>query len=235
MRALSALVFSTVVFAAVSLRAQTASTSETPSNAGPTDTSGTAPGAPSAPATTAASNDTTAAAHRSIVPGLGGFSFEPTAAEKKRAADQAKAEQEAEEEKPRNAIVRLPTYEIQGDRPAVFTKSQLDTNKGLGADAVKKYLSSTQQALNFVHLPSWLGGMSNEQLGIEMYHEQLRLDTRNDLLHQASQLQAAGDLDSANELREQSQDMYLRPHDPAQSGLMRSSTDSVIPSSNLNR
>lgn len=174
-------------------------------------------------------------AHRSSVPGLGGFSFEPSAAEKKRATEQAKAEQEAEEEKPRNAIVRLPTYEIQGDRPAVFTKSQLDTKKGLGADAVKKYLSSTQQALNFVHLPSWLGGVSNEELGIEMYHEQLRLDTRSDLLHQASQLQSAGDLDSANELREQSQDLYLRPHDPAQPGLMRSSTDSAIPSSNLNR
>jgi hypothetical protein len=142
---------------------------------------------------------------------LGSFTFEPSAAEKKRAEEQAKAELEAEEEKPRNGIVRLPTYQVTEDRPPVFTKKQLDTAKGLRADAVKKYISPAQEALNFVRLPSWLGGMSNEEIAMDMYHDQLRLDTRRDLLHEASQLQAAGDNDSANELRLQSQDLYLRP------------------------
>lgn len=138
-----------------------------------------------------------------------------------------------EEEKPRNGIVRLPGFEVQGERPPIFRK-QLDTEKGVAAKAVKQYMSSTQQALNFVHLPSWLGGMSDEQLALEMYHEQLRLDTHTDLLHQAAQLQAAGDLDSAKDLREQSTDLYIRPRDGAEPSYLRQDYD-AIPSTNLNR
>jgi hypothetical protein len=209
MRALSALVFSTAVLAIPSIKAQSAPASDTSVNT-------SAPAAtttPSAPVPTNAATPAPAAPHRSSVPGLGNFSFEPSAAEKKHAEELAKAELEVEEEKPRNGIVRLPGYQVNEDRPPVFTKQQLDTAEGLRADAVKKYISSAQEALNFVRLPSWLGGMSNEDIAMDMYHDQLRLDTRRDLLHEASQLQSAGDNDSATELRQQSQDLYLRPQD----------------------
>jgi len=216
MRALSALVFSTAVLVIPSLKAQSATGGDTataPASASPVTPAG-ATSSTSTPTSTPSSPSTPAVSHRSSVPGLGSFTFEPSAAEKKHAEALAKAEQEAEEEKPRNGIVRLPNYEVKEDRPPVFTKQQLDTAKGLRADAVKKYISSAQEALNFARLPSWLGGMSNEDIAMDMYHDQLRLDTRRDLLHEASQLQAAGDSDSANELRQQSQDLYLRPQAP---------------------
>ena len=214
MRAFPAFVFASVVLGFSFVRAQVASAPGDASAAAPASPTAATPTATPATAQTGSSSATSpqaASSHRSSVPGLGSFTFEPSAAEKKHAEEQAKAELEVEEEKPRNGIVRLPTYQVNEDRPPVFTKKQLDTAKGLRADAVKKYISPAQEALNFVRLPSWLGGMSNEDIAMDMYHDQLRLDTRRDLLHEASQLQAAGDNDSADELRLQSQDLYLRP------------------------
>lgn len=138
-----------------------------------------------------------------------GIKYDVPGAEKKK-PDPDEEAAAAEADKPRNGIVRLPKYVIEGDRPPVFTERELNTPKGLADIAVKRYLSSVHQNLNRFHLPGWLGGVSNEELAMQMYREDERLQNMKQMEDTSYILRKAGDNKAADEMKEQSRDMYMR-------------------------
>ncbi len=147
-----------------------------------------------------------------------GFSFnEPTPAPKKvekpkeTASEAEVAESEENDpDRPRNTIVRLPKYVVQGDRPPVFKEKEILTHKGLADVAVKRYLSQVGQTLNLVHLPGILGGMSNGDLALQKYREDERLRNVQDLNEQSELFRAAGDIKGADEIKADTQSTYMR-------------------------
>lgn len=80
---------------------------------------------------------------------------------------------------PRNGIVRLPKYIVEGERPPVFRERDINTAKGLGDIAVKRYLSEASKALNRYTLP--FIGLTKEQYALMMYQEDERLQNLRDV------------------------------------------------------
>jgi hypothetical protein len=79
---------------------------------------------------------------------------------------------------PKNGIVRLPKYIVEGERPPVFRERDINTTKGLGDIAVKRYLSEATKALNRFTLP--FIGLSKEQYALMLYQEDERLQNLKD-------------------------------------------------------
>lgn len=115
-------------------------------------------------------------------------------------------------DKPRNGIVRLPKYIVEGDRPPIFAEKEINTKKGLAELAVKRYLSSIHQGLNTYHLPALFGGISNEALAMDMYHDNERLEAMKDYDEKVSLFRAAGAKD-ADALKKEADMTYLRRGD----------------------
>lgn len=139
-----------------------------------------------------------------------GFKFDDPAAKKK--------QQEEEErdpdvdlrdiDKPRNTIIRLPKYVVQGERPPVFSEKDINTQKGLADLAVKRYLSSVHQVLNKYRLP--LLGMSNEQIAMMMYEEDQRLKDLKDYNEKVYLYRNSGDKASADALKDDVDRTFMR-------------------------
>jgi len=79
----------------------------------------------------------------------------------------------AEDDTPKNGIVRLPQYIVEGDRPPVFRPRDINTKKGLGEIAVARYFNETGKALNRFTIPIF--GMSKEQYALMLWEEDERL------------------------------------------------------------
>jgi hypothetical protein len=98
-------------------------------------------------------------------------------------APEKKAEQHPDDpqnaENPKNGIVRLPKYIVEGERPPVFRERDINTTKGLGEIAVKRYLSEAGKALNRYTLP--FIGLTKEQYALMMYQEDERLQNLKDV------------------------------------------------------
>jgi hypothetical protein len=93
-------------------------------------------------------------------------------------------------DKPRNQIIRLPDYVVREKRPPVFRSRDINTTKGLGELALKRYFSETGRALNRFTLP--LIGMSPEAYALMLYAEDERLENIAGLKAIAADLKALG-------------------------------------------
>jgi hypothetical protein len=148
-----------------------------------------------------------------------GIKYEAPPAEKKKEEEVAAAVTEAEEtdlretDKPRNTIIRLPKYVIQGERPPVFTERDLHTQKGLADLAVKRYLSAAHQSLNKYHLPHIMGGMSSEDLAMMMYLEDERLRNMQDVNDKVYLYRTTGDTEEADRLKQDAASTFIRRSD----------------------
>lgn len=124
-------------------------------------------------------------------------------------------------DKPRNGIVRLPKYTVQGERPPVFTEREINTKKGMADLAVKRYLSTVGQGLNKFHLPSIMGGLSNDDIAMQMYRDNERIQNNRDMNEKLSLFRDAGAKD-ADSMQKDSTSTY-RPTgqftDPATSAI----------------
>ena len=109
---------------------------------------------------------------------------------------------------PKNGIVRLPTVVVEGNRPAIFTEREINTDKGLQQLAVKRYFSDTSLALNKFHIPYLT--KSKEELAMEMWREDERLRIIDDLDEQAEQSRQFGDEAKALEIKALSDDTLGR-------------------------
>lgn len=113
-------------------------------------------------------------------------------------------------DKPRNQIVRLPKYVVQESKPPVFRERDINTIKGLGALAVKRYLSESDLALNSLRLP--LFGQTNEARALAMYAEDERLKNMADLKDTALDVSKT-DPAAGTYIRRAAQDTYIRASD----------------------
>jgi len=84
----------------------------------------------------------------------------------------------AGDDTPKNGIIRLPQYIVEGDRPPVFRPRDVNTKKGMGEIAVARYFNETGKALNRFTIPIF--GMSKEQYALMMWEEDERLRNLKD-------------------------------------------------------
>jgi hypothetical protein len=93
-------------------------------------------------------------------------------------------------DKPKNEIVRLPTYHVTARKPPVFTDRSLYTRDNLEKLAISRYLGKFDtNFLNRWMLP-WL---SNEARAMQMYHDEERLQNMETTAHQVSLYRLSGD------------------------------------------
>lgn len=76
-------------------------------------------------------------------------------------------------DKPRNTIIRLPSYIVREPKPPVLSERAVHTDSGLADIAVRRYISDFDRAMNRITLP--LFGRSLEARAMGMYEEDERL------------------------------------------------------------
>jgi hypothetical protein len=141
-----------------------------------------------------------------------GVKYEAPPAEQKKEEVMEEAEETdlRDTDRPRNTIIRLPKYVIEGERPPVFSERDINTQKGLADLAIKRYLSSAHLSLNRYHLPAFLGGISSEELAMMMYRDQERLKNMQETADKVYLYRQTGDNNAADELKETSYSTFLR-------------------------
>lgn len=130
-----------------------------------------------------------------------GISFQPPAPPAPKAAE------EEEADAPKNGIVRLPEYVVQGERPPVFREKDVNTQKGLGEIAVKRFFGEAGKALNAYHLP--LFGMSKEQYALMLYEQEERLKNMKDASDKVSLLRESDPI-AAEQLKREVDQTFIR-------------------------
>ena len=187
-------------------------------------TLGSAEPAPTAPPATMTATTTPAAGATgvsakagatAITSSLPRYAPPPKPAPKKPAAD-VEGEDEAEPEdrplaldQPRNKIIRLPRYVVEGDRPPVFRERDLYTTQALSAIAMKRYLSRLDRSLlNRFTIP--LFTLTNEERAMAMYEEDERLQNIADLKNAAANARKAGDKAESDYLVRETNATFLR-------------------------
>ena len=177
------------------------------------------------PASTAPAVPTASAASVVIAPGNAGnttitaglprYAPPPKQAPKKAAAD-VETEDEAgpdgaplSPDQPKNKIIRLPRYIVEGDRPPVFRERDIYTTQALAAIAMRRYLSGLDRSvLNRYTLP--LFGTSQEKRAMAMYDEDARLQDIADLKNAAANAAKAGDKAESDYLLRETNATFLR-------------------------
>ena len=167
--------------------------------------------APTAPASDVTS-DPAKAGKTAITAGLPRY-VPPPKQEPKKPVAAVEGEEEAEPEdrplaadQPRNKIIRLPRYIVEGDRPPVFRERDVYTRQALAAIAMRRYLSTFDRSfLNRFTLFS-----SNESRAMTMYREDERLQNIADLKTDAANARLAGDKAESDYLVRETNATFLR-------------------------
>jgi len=170
--------------------------------------------APTTPASSA-TNVSGKAGATTITAGLPRYAPPPKEAPKKPAAD-VETEDEAgpdgaplSPDQPKNKIIRLPRYIVEGDRPPVFRERDIYTKQALAAIAMRRYLSGLDRSvLNRYTLP--LFGTSQEKRAMAMYDEDERLQNIADLKNSAANASKAGDKTESDYLLRETNATFLR-------------------------
>lgn len=110
-------------------------------------------------------------------------------------------------DKPRNRIVRLPAYIVEGSRPPVFREKDVYTKEGLSGLAMKRYLTDADKALNRFTLP--FIGLSNEQRAMLLYAEDQRLKDMGEAKDRVAVLEST-DPQAAKDLKEVVDATFIR-------------------------
>ena len=112
-------------------------------------------------------------------------------------------------DQPKNKIIRLPKYVVEGDRPPVFRESDIYTKKGLAMLAMDRYLSSfDRNVLNRFTIPFF--GISAADRATQMYYEDQRLKDMADVKTQAANAAAAGESAESKYLLKESNRTFIR-------------------------
>jgi hypothetical protein len=109
-------------------------------------------------------------------------------------------------DKPRNEIIRLPKYMVEGVRPPVFSERNLYTTKDFSKVMVNRYLG--KNALNNYQL-----GKTGEVYAAQMYWDDERLKNMVEGDRQISLYRAAGDDGKAAKVEQENKSMFLRTND----------------------
>ncbi|MBI5381633.1 MAG: hypothetical protein HZA31_07015 [Opitutae bacterium] len=112
-------------------------------------------------------------------------------------------------DQPKNKIIRLPRYIVEGDRPPIFRERDIYTKQALAKVAVKRYLSKLDTSvLNRYSIP--FVGQSASERAMAMYAEDERLQNMSDLRGAASDAAKAGDRAGAEYIMRETNSTYQR-------------------------
>ena len=170
-----------------------------------------APTAPAASTTSVPGKE----GNTAITAGLPRYAPPPKQAPKKPAAE-VETEDEAgpdgtpsSPDQPKNKIIRLPRYIVEGDRPPVFRERDIYTKQALAAIAMRRYLSGLDRSLlSRYTLP--LFGTSPEKRAMAMYDEDERLQNIADVKNAAANARKAGDKAESDYLLRETNATFLR-------------------------
>jgi hypothetical protein len=118
----------------------------------------------------------------------------------------------ADNDQPRNKIIRLPAMQVFRDKSPVFTEKNSYTKAGLEAIAIKRYLGDfDSKILNRWHIPFL--SMSAGDRALQMYNEDERLANIRELNDEAYIISATGDPAEGEFIKKATQDTYMRNMD----------------------
>jgi hypothetical protein len=126
-------------------------------------------------------------------------------------------------DKPKNTIVRLPSYIVREPKPPVFTERDLSTNqKGLAQIAMHRYFTEADRAMNRFMLPlfatsRWAGLSPNESRALDMYYEDERLKNMTDVADQTNMVMKA-DPAAGAQMKTDAQKTFMRWSDMGWNG-----------------
>jgi hypothetical protein len=109
-------------------------------------------------------------------------------------------------DKPRNEIIRLPKYMVEGVRPPVFSERNLYSKDDFAKLAMQRYLG--KNGLNKYQL-----GKTGEAYALQMYWDDERLKNMMEGDRQVSLYRAAGDEEKAAKVEAENRSMFLRVND----------------------
>jgi hypothetical protein len=107
---------------------------------------------------------------------------------------------------PNNEIVRLPTVEVQADRPPVFKNEELYSTRDQRILALRKYAG-----LNVTPF-GWINRL-NAPIAMQMYEEDQRLMKMQQVSDTAAAFSRAGDKETSEYLKKTSNATFLRSPD----------------------
>ena len=112
-------------------------------------------------------------------------------------------------DKPRNGIIRLPKYVVEGTRPPVFNNRNLYSKEMLRRLAYQKYISSFgRNVLNRYRLPIIGGGA--EAYAMMQYEAEERKQNMAEMDDKISMYRVSGDNAEADKLKDDSQRTFMR-------------------------
>lgn len=107
---------------------------------------------------------------------------------------------------PNNEIIRLPSVEVQADRPPVFKNEELYTKRDQATLALRKYAG-----LNVTPF-AWINRL-NAPIARQMYEEDQRLQKMQDVSDTAAAFARTGDKETSSYIMKQSNSTFLRAPD----------------------
>jgi hypothetical protein len=108
-------------------------------------------------------------------------------------------------DKPKNAVVRLPSVQVQGNRAPIFRLRERDINteKGLSQIAMQRHPGLDVPVIGFLNRP----------IALQMYRDEARLSDIDELRKDASDAQAAGDTAGSDYIRRTGAETFVRHSD----------------------
>ena len=115
--------------------------------------------------------------------------------------------------------MRLPSYIVQEQRPAIFSERDINTKKGLRELAMRRYFTDAGRAMNRFTLPLFAPwspnsgqGSASEERALFMYSEDERLRNMSDLADNTNMVMKSNASDGAGVKRE-AQKTFMRTDD----------------------
>ncbi len=107
---------------------------------------------------------------------------------------------------PNNEIIRLPSVEVQADRPPVFKNEQLYSRRDQQTLALRKYAGLNVTPFGFIN-------RLNAPIAMQMYEEDQRLLKMQDVADTAAAFARTGDKTTSEYLKKESNATFLRTPD----------------------
>lgn len=107
---------------------------------------------------------------------------------------------------PNNEIIRLPSVEVQADRPPVFKSEQLYSRRDQQTLALRKYAGLNVTPFAFIN-------RLNAPIAMQMYEEDQRLLKMQDVSDTAAAFARTGDKETSEYLKKESNATFLRTPD----------------------
>lgn len=113
-------------------------------------------------------------------------------------------------DKPKNGIIRLPKYLVEGKRPPIFNDRNLYSKEMLRRLAYQRYMSSFSQ--NFLNRYHFLG-KGDEAYALMQYEAEERERNMQEMEDRVAMYRVSGDNAEAGKLKEDSRDTFMRRTD----------------------